>query len=138
MKKQKTKQILTAGVLSWLATSAIGWLTCGWLFSWVYELPPTDFWLPMEQMNMPMMTIMGLLMALFFAWVYSVIKNGIPGEGVKKGITFGFLMWLIGPLFGIGMMAFYMQIATGVVIYWIVQALVMNIVSGAILGKFIN
>jgi hypothetical protein len=66
--------------------------------------------------------------------VYALLYKGIPGEGAKKGITYGILVWLVGALTGIASMAFYMTIATTVVVYWILQALVLSIINGAIVG----
>jgi len=64
----------------------------------------------------------------------NVLNKGIPGEGAKKGMTYGILVWLVGALTGIASMPDYMTIATTVVVYWILQALVLNIINGAIVG----
>jgi hypothetical protein len=56
------------------------------------------------------------------------------GEGVKKGMTYGILVWLVGALTGIASMPFYMTIATTVVVYWLLQALVLGLINGAIVG----
>jgi len=64
----------------------------------------------------------------------NVLNKGIPGEGAKKKMTYGILVWLVGALTGIASMAFYMTIATTVVVYWILQALVLGLINGAIVG----
>jgi hypothetical protein len=33
---------------------------------------------------------------IVFALIFSVLYQGIPGEGLKKGIVFGSAFWLIG------------------------------------------
>lgn len=43
-------------------------------------------------------------------------------------------MWLIGTLTEIASMPFYMTITTVVVVYWIIQTLVLNLISGTIVG----
>ena len=42
---------------------------------------------------------------------------------------------MVGPLIGIASMAFFMTIATTVIVYWIIQAFVTNIINGAIVGS---
>ncbi|MBU1625796.1 hypothetical protein KKB18_00325 [bacterium] len=131
------RKIIICGVLVWIVNFLIGWVTCGCLFNWVYELPP-DIWKDPETMKSGV-TLMGLfltgiLSALIFAGVFAFIYKGIPGTGIKKGVIYGFIVWLVGALSGIASMGFFMTIATTVLIYWIVQALVMNIINGAVIG----
>lgn len=39
-KEPKLKRIFISGVVIWLVGTVFGFLTCGWLFNWVYTLPP--------------------------------------------------------------------------------------------------
>ena len=130
-------RVLISGVIIWIVSFFFSWLTCGWLFNWVYELPP-NIWVDPEIMmsagNMIGANIAGLIGAILFALVYAILYNGIPGDGIKKGLIYGFLMWLVGALIGMATMPFYMTIATTVVIYWILNALVINLINGVILG----
>lgn len=111
-------------------------LTCGWLFTWVYELPP-NIWLSEEAMMNPLLfgssQVLGLILAFAFVYVYHVFYKGIPGKGAKKGMIFGALIWLVTAL-GMITMPFYMTIATTVVVYWIIQNLVLKVITGAIVG----
>ncbi len=133
----KINRILIAGVIIWIVGTVFGILTCGWIFNWVYQLPP-NIWKDTASMmstgNMVGANIVGIVGAIIFAAMYALLFNGIPREGVKKGVTYGFIVWLIGALPGIASMAFYMTIATTVVVYWIIQALVLNLINGAIVG----
>ena len=52
---------------------------------------------------------------------------------LKIGL-FGFFVWLVGAFSGLASMPFFMTIAVTVVIYWIIQALVFNLINGAIVG----
>ena len=131
------KRILISGVVIWLVGTVFGFLTCGWLFNWVYTLPPNIWKDPTVMMsagNLIGANLTGLACAIIFTSVYALLYKGIPGEGVKKGMTYGILVWLVGALTGIAAMPFYMTIATTVVVYWILQALVLNIINGAIVG----
>jgi len=131
------KKILISGVIIWLVGAVFGWLTCGWLFNWVYQIPP-NIWRPPEVMfqtgNLILSNLFGLITAIIFVAVYEFIMNGLPGDGVKRGVIYGFIVWLVGALAGMVTMPFYMTIATTVVIYWIINALVINLIKGAIVG----
>lgn len=130
-----TKRLLLSTVVIAITSFIYGALTCGHFFKWVYEIEPI-IWLPEAEMVTNMYPIFGviLLMAFFFALGYAILYKGIPGTGVKKGMIYGFLMWLIGPLGGFLGMPFYMTISWTVVIYWIIAILVSLLIQGAILG----
>jgi len=132
-----TIRILISGFVMWLVGTVFGLLTCGWLFNWVYLLPP-NIWkdpaVTMSTGNIIGANLTGLVAAIIFASVYALLYKGIPGDGIKKGMTYGILVWLLGAVSGIATMPFYMTIATTVVVYWILQALVLNLINGAILG----
>jgi len=79
-----TKRILVATIAIWIVSVVFGFLTCGWLFNWVYQIPP-NIWKTTEQMagNMLWVTLIGLIPALLFSLVFAVLYNGIPGKGIK-------------------------------------------------------
>lgn len=131
------KKLTIATILMWLAGTIIVFLTCGWLFKWVYEIPPL-IWLAPEQMmsagNMLWSNLIGILRVLLFALVFIIVYDSIPYKGWKKGMKYGFIIWLVSALSGMISMPLFMTISWTVVIYWIAQALVTNLVIGAILG----
>jgi hypothetical protein len=133
-----TKRIVIAGLVIWIVDAIFFVLTCGWLFKWVYKLPP-NIWrdwaaMPATAVNIVGPHVIGIIRGLLFALVFAIIYKGIPGKGVVKGIIFGVLVWLVGALTGMASMPFYMTIATGVVVYWIIQQLVLGVINGAIVG----
>lgn len=50
-------------------------------------------------------------------------------------MIYGILVWLVGALTGVASILFYMTIATTVVVYWIIQAPVLNKINIAIVGS---
>ncbi|MBU1036734.1 hypothetical protein KKF32_01695 [Patescibacteria group bacterium] len=134
----KTGKIISASIIIWIVGSVFGWLTCGWLFNWVYTLSPTYIWkdasMMMSASNMIGSFLVGLMVSIIFVLVYTLIYKALPGKGAVKGMTYGFIIWTVSALSGILSMPFYMNIATTVVIYWIIQALVLNLINGAIVG----
>ncbi|MBT3323965.1 hypothetical protein HN681_01110 [archaeon] len=131
------KKIIGASLLIWIVQSIIIMLTCGWLFSWVYEIDPI-IWKDMAAMftltNTIGMYSISLIGAFLFVIVFNILYKGIPKKGLEKGLVYGFLVWLIAPLVGMASMPFYMTISWIVIIYWLIQALVLYIIKGAIVG----
>ncbi len=132
------KRILLSGVIIWIVGSIFGFLTCGWLFNWVYLISPVvakSAEAMMTPLNMVGSFALGLMGAIIFALVFALLYKGIPQNGVQKGLVYGFAMWLVGALSGMITMPFFMNISGWLVFYWIVQALIMNLINGAIVGK---
>jgi len=63
-------KIIIAGVAVWLTNTVLGFLTCGKLFNWVYEIPP-NVWKDPEVMmsgsNLLWINLFGLVSGLIFA-----------------------------------------------------------------------
>lgn len=135
------KRVTLATIAVWLAGFVLIMLTCGWLFTWIYAIPP-NIWLTPEAMqsagNMAGSILTGIIRALVFVLVFIALYRGIPGKGVMKGVCYGAFVWLIGAFAGMISMPFYMTISTTVVIYWTIQALVLNLISGAITAAIIK
>ena len=81
------------------------------------------------------MNVAGIIRGVIFALVFAFLYKGLPGEKVKKGIIYGLIVWLVGAFSGISTMPFYMTIATTVVVYWTIQALIIGIIDGIIVGS---
>ena len=131
------KRIALASIVIWIVGSIFTMLTCAWLFNWVYEIPPIIWKTPeaiMATNNMIGSYAFGLLVAVIFVSVYAWLSDKLPGRGAKKGMTYGFIVWLVGAVSGMITMPFYMTIATTVVVYWIIMSLVTNLIYGAIVG----
>lgn len=135
------RRVIGAALLIWVATMVFRWLTCGWLFTWVYDIPP-NIWKKPEEMitvgNIIGVNLSNLVQAFLFAIVFAIIYKGVPGKGVGKGIIYGFFVWLLSGFSGVVSMPFYMIVAVPVVVYWIVQVLVLDIINGAIVGWIIQ
>lgn len=131
------KRLLLATFAIWLFGIVYLMFTCAGLFSWVYEIPPVIWKSQADMMttgNMIGSNLTGILGAFLFTFVYALLYKGLPGKGAKKGMFYGLIAWLIGPLAGVMGMPFYMTIANTVVIYWILGFLVCRIIMGAIVG----
>lgn len=131
------KRVLIAGIAVTIVGAIFSMLTCGWLFNWVYLLEPTNVWKPMEDLGgmwYLWVNLGGLFIGIIFALVYALLYKGIPKTGVRKGICYGFLVWLIGTVPGMFATYMFMAVATTVVIYWTVSGLVQYLLLGAVIG----
>ncbi|MBW2993248.1 hypothetical protein KY317_01605 [Candidatus Woesearchaeota archaeon] len=129
------KRILFASLIIWIVSNAYSWLTCGWLFNWVYDLPP-NIWQPDEVIaaNIIWIAALMILTSVIFVSLFALLHKSIPGKGIKKGLVYGFLIWLLVVPSGMITLPFYMKIAKGVVIYWAIGYLVLFLLNGAIVG----
>ena len=130
----KVGKVLLSGIVVGVLQGVWGWLTCGWLFNWVYTLEPTTVWKPAEEMPFVLMNITGIIFAILLALVYALVCKGLPGKGIVKGLWFGLFVWLVGTLpgtFGLGM---FSVIAQGVIVYWIISGLVTNLWQGLVIA----
>lgn len=133
-----TKRFILAALVVWIVSAVLRLLTCGWLFKWVYELPPV-IWESVEAMSTTSGLVgsylVALVIAIVFVGVYAKIKSGIPGEtNLKRGLAYGLIVWLVSGFSGIISMPFYMTVSTTVVIYWVIQLLVVNLINGALVA----
>lgn len=132
-----TNRIIGLSFLVWIIGTVFGILTCGWLFNWVYQIPP-NIWKAPEQImsagNFIGSAIAGLLISFIFVIVYAYLHKKLPYKGAKNGLFYGFIIWLVSAFSGIISMPFYMTISVVVVVYWIISALILNLINGAIIG----
>lgn len=132
----KAVKILVATIVVTVLSTAVGCVTCGWLFNWVYEIEPTNVW-KLKAMEAPPMWFFasGLILNLLFVLVYAMLSKGIPGKSrTARGLLFGLCVWAVGTL--PGMVATYalMTVATTVVVYWTIIGLIDYCLKGFIVA----
>jgi len=131
----KVIKVLFAGVVVEIFSAIVGFVTCGWLFNWVYKLPPTDVWKPMEGPPGLEVYIGGLILSIILALIYAIVQKGIPGKNkIAKGIVFGLCVWAVGTLPGMFATWAFMTVAETVIIYWTILALVVTPIKGIIIA----
>nr|CBH39231.1 hypothetical membrane protein [uncultured archaeon]CBH39701.1 hypothetical membrane protein [uncultured archaeon] len=112
-------------------------LLIGLVFMIIPFTPGVTQWysVTFPEMSSPMaMSIMmaGIVVSgIFMGLVYSVINSAIPGEGARKGVNYGFMVWLLaGLMWPIMMMGFapaYMwitELINGLITYSIAGAVI--------------
>jgi len=132
-------KIILAAIIIWIFGALFTMVTSGFLFNWIYEIPPV-IWKPSSEIlsmgNIISSYLGNLVVAFIFVAAYAVFFDGIPGEtGIEKGMTYGFLVWLIGSFSDMIIMPSYMTIASTVIVYWMAQGVLLNLIIGAIAGS---
>jgi hypothetical protein len=77
------------------------------LFSWLFELPPTEIWkwtpmMPLSSFSIEWWIILFLgnfLLAFSVVFLYALFYRSIPGTGIRKGLMMGLLLYPLGILF---------------------------------------
>jgi hypothetical protein len=135
-------KIVGTAIVITIVSFLLGWLTCGWLFSWVYELEPTNVW-KFTKENPPTGAVMGwvllgdFVLALILVGIYNLIKGGIPGQGARRGLNYGLIVWALS-LGGMFATLMWTTINPGVVLYWTLVGLVIFMIKGAIIGAMVK
>jgi hypothetical protein len=130
---------IIGGVVFGILGEIFGWLIYGACFKDAVTAV-SQFWRPMDSLywrvGMPLVDIFaGLMIALGFALFY----KGIPGEGIKKGLVFGLILWLMsrvpGELFWYVMSPIPFSLVIAGWIHGILVAAIGGMVLAAIYGK---
>ena len=135
--KVNIEKVVFAGILTMVAVVLLGWLTSGWLFSWIYDLAPNELWLRGESDTNAFLFWMylgGLALMVLFALIYAVLYKAIPGKGLTKGLWFGFFIWLVATLPEAFFYVIAVKVSTAYVIYAICLGLVENLLRGLIVA----
>ena len=130
---------ILGGVAFGIIGEIFGWVIYGVLFiKWTVEAH--QIWRPMESLywriGMPLADILGGLMV---ALAYAVLYKGIPGIGVRRGLVFGLILWLItrlaGELFFYAMCPIPFMLVVAGWIHGLIVGALGGIVVAAIYGK---
>jgi hypothetical protein len=131
----KMGKILIAALAVSVFGAIFAAVTCGGIFNWVYKLEPTNVWKPMDGPPGFVYYIGSLLFNIIIAFVYVLLRKGIPGKNkLAKGLIFGLCVWAVGVLPGMFATYYFMTVATGVVVYWALIGLVELLLKGLIIS----
>lgn len=78
--------------------------------------------------------VLNIVLAVAFAFIYALIEKGLPGKGVQKGLGFGLIVWIVGPIPALVTMYLMVNIANGALAYFTLQSLFEWLVYGAIIS----
>ena len=140
MKHVRWGRAALAGLVANLASFVVG--GGGYLlFGGAFRLEPTSIWRwtpdRMGEMSVGwwVYLVMGnTALAVVLALVYAVLYDGIPGRGVRKGLVFGLIVWLVGVLPPVFTMHVLTVMNGWAILYFTTQSLFEHLAYGAIIA----
>ena len=81
--------------------------------------------------------IFAIINGILLALVYAIIRGGIPGKGVKRGVVYGFLIFLVAGVPGALMLYLLINLPSALIAYWALENLIIALIGGTIFGKLI-
>ena len=129
-----TKRAIWAVVAVFISWSILDFILHGLLLRSTYEAT-ANLWRPMDQMNMPLMYFVTLVISACFVLIYALL---VGQKSLASGIRFGALFGLAsGIAMGFGSYS-YMPIPLTLAWSWFFGSWIEAIAAGAIVGAIVK
>ena len=125
------KKIISSGIAFGIIMYVIGSIF-GFLTGDMYTLTPA-LWKDMTGNWMYYMIVFDVIVGIILATIYSFLRKAVPGTGAMKGAIFGFMIWLVGSVTGLGMTYMTMAVSTTLIGAWAFSGLLYYLIGGAAL-----
>ena len=128
------KKVIIGVLVVFITWSALDYVIHGVILQSAYE-ETAHLWRPMEEMNMGLMYVVGILVATFFVLIYALlIQPKSLVTGLKYGLLFGLAM---GISMGYGSYC-YMPIPYSLAFTWFAGTVVEIAVGGLLVGLIVK
>lgn len=126
------ERVLLSSIIGGFVRFVVGACFGGVIGASLYEATPL-IWKPMDSPSFLLyIFILNLFAGFLFASIYSIFYNGIPGEGMGKGVIYGILIFLVGTLPGILALYLMMNLAPLLIGLWLIESFVSFILMGLV------
>ena len=118
---------IIASIIRYLINSGFGYY-----FQGLYD-PTSGLWRAMMVPSWYQNVILATLITSFLAvFAYSAIHRGLgkKAEIAKKGLKFGFLVWLVRDITGSVMTYAFMPVSFSLIATWLVSGLIISLING--------
>lgn len=132
MKKVNWQKVFIATALSGVTFALIS-IFLNYLFSSLYLTTPA-IWRTVTGVWLLGMVVYYFLFALFFVLVYALLYTGIPNTGLLKGITYGFLVFLLLGLKSFAVNYISTTLPLDLILIWVIGLAINLLVMGVICG----
>jgi len=136
MMKMMWKKGIIAGIAAGVVVLAIGMLL-GSLLGAEYTATP-QLWKPMTGNWWYYMIVIDLVEGIIYGLVFGIVMNGIPGNGWKKGLNYGLILWLVGTVPGMLMTYSTMAVPDMIVASWLFGGLISLAIAGPVIAVIYN
>jgi len=82
--------------------------------------------------------IFGIITGILLAFVYAIIRGGVPWTGTKRGLAYGSLVFLVAGVPSSLSLYLLVNLPSTLIAYWALENLVIYLLGGAIFGRLIQ
>jgi len=131
-------------IKAWLASAVFfnlwSLITCGWLFRWVYFAEPTEALrrgvLSLSDGFFGLSFLNNLILTGAFSFIYALTEKILPGGRFRKGLIFGFFIWLVSWLLPFMRFVISLNLSIALSVYWCMNGLAVYVLTGVVIGFF--
>lgn len=135
------KRLILAGLTVNVISFAIP-VPSYFLFSWIFQLEPTNIWKWTPQISLTVMPInwlvflfgINVILAILFVLPYTIFYKGIPGKGIRRGLVYALLLYPVGVLIPMFSIYVLLNISSIAVVYFALEGLVEFLAYGAVIS----
>jgi hypothetical protein len=92
----KWKKLLIAGVTGGIINILYSVAVCeNLILPYLKPITGSDYWVPNTPEHLAIMAIFSIGACIIWAFGFALFYKSIPGSGIAKGISYGFLLWFI-------------------------------------------
>ncbi len=117
--------MVVSGIVIWAATQNY--------LAPLYE-QSASMWKPMGIAWLESIWALAIAEGILFGLIYSYLYDGIPGKTVKKGLSFGLIVWLVGTVPEMAYTYLSIVVPSPIIAYWLLGDLINLLVMGASLA----
>ena len=122
------KKGIIAGLIAGIVILIVG-MTSGYLFGTDYEKTP-ELWKHMTGNWYYTMIAVDFIEGILYGLVFTVVYTGIPGNGWKKGLNYGLILWIVATIPGMLMTYITMTVPDMIVASWLFGGLISLVIAG--------
>ena len=132
----KWARFLVAGI----SAAAVGYIVnslFGYYFQNLYD-PTSGLWKSMMTPSWMQNVILANLLAGFLLVIGYITFNRALGNKTattKKGLKYGFVIWLVKDVIGFSMTYVLMAVSGNLILTWLAAGLIINLINGPVIAK---
>jgi len=126
------KKGIIAGLVAGIVILIVGMLS-GSLLAVDYTKTP-ELWKPMTGNWWYNIIALDFLEGILYGIVFTLLYNGIPGKGWRKGLNYGLILWVIATVPGMLMTYLTMTVPDTIVASWTFGGLITLVIVGPVIA----
>lgn len=128
------KKILLIGVVAAIISIILGFVTCGWIFNFIYTLPPVEVWKIFTPTTFAIIIVYSLIYYTFITLIFAKVRKVLPIDNVRAGLFYGTALWIVTSLNGAVPTFLFMNVNQIVPIYWALIGLLDSLIIATVIA----